>query len=89
MPREKVVSDVWRLWNTDTMQTETFSTIVLLLSTKCFVICRSMLLNVTQKHVYDSIIASSGDIPEAGVVTNLFSPVGQEKFSQKINKRLK
>ena len=30
-----------------------------------------------------------GTIPEAGVVTNLFSPVGQEKFSQKINKRLK
>ena len=48
-----------------------------------------VLLNVTQQHVYDSIIASSGDIPEAGVVTNLFSPVGQEKSSQKINKRLK
>ena len=42
--REKVVSDVWRLWNTDTMQTETFSTIVLLLSTKCFVICRSYVI---------------------------------------------
>ena len=27
----------------------------------------------------------SGDIPEAGVVTDLFSPVGQEKSSQKIN----
>ena len=32
---------------------------------------------------------SSGDIPEAGVVTNLFSPVGQEKSFQKINKGLK
>ena len=37
---------------------------------------------------YDSIIAS-GDIPEASVVTDLFSPTGQEKSSQKINKRLK
>ena len=80
MPREKIVSDVWRLWNTDTMQTETYFDDSL--TTK------HRLLHVTQKHVYDSIIASSGDIPEA-VVTNLFSPVGQEKSSQKINKRLK
>ena len=46
------------------------------------------MLTWLKKHVYDSIIAS-GDIPEASVVTDLFSLVGQEKSSQKINKRLK
>ena len=88
MPREKIVSDVWRLWNTNTMQTETYFDDSLTTKHKMF--CNlQVLLNVTQKHVNDSIIASSGDIPEAGVVTNLFFPVGQEKSSQKINKRLK
>ena len=77
MPREKIVSVVLRLWNTDTMRTETYFDDSLTTKHKMF--CNlQMLLNVT-----------SGDIPVAGVVTDLFSPVSQEKSSQKINKRLK
>ena len=74
MPRKKIVSVVWRLWYTDTMQTETYFE-------------DSIIKHVTD--VYDSIIARSGDIPEASVETDSFYPVGQEKSSQKINKRLK
>ena len=57
MSREKIVSVVWRLWNTDTMRTDTYFDKSLTTKHKMF--CNlQVLLSVTQKHVYDSIIAS-------------------------------
>ena len=66
------------------MRTETY--FVDSLITKQEIFCNLQMLTWLKKHVYDFIIAS-GDIPEASVVTDLFSPIGQEKSSQKINKR--
>ena len=52
MPREKIVSVVLRLWNTDTMRTETYFDDSLTTKHKMF--CNlQVLLNVTWKHVYD------------------------------------
>ena len=50
------------------------------LITKQEIFCNLQMLTWLKKHVYDSIFAS-GDIPEASVVTDLFSPIGQEKSS--------
>ena len=46
MPKEKIVSVVWRLWNTDTMRTETYFDDRL--ATKHRMFCNlQVLLNVT------------------------------------------
>ena len=80
MPREKdCVRCLAFIWNTDAMRTETYFDDSLI--TKQEIFCNLQMLTCPKKQIYDSIIAS-GDISEAGVVTDLFSPIAQEKSSK-------
>ena len=47
VPREKIVSVVWRLWNTDTMRTETYFDDSLYITKHEIIFNLQMLLNVT------------------------------------------